>query len=1109
MSEQCDENLLDEDFGDEEYELGNDEEEALLADDYELETQSSYKGEEETDDVLDLGVTDALDDLEGEEENVNYSGVTDNRNHNNYYEERHENAVIYHYGQHDYEENVGGESENVGSVSNKPDLREKLQKSAQKDFYVGNGQGMEDDDCEEAKERRNRFQNERTIISPKMNNEIPDSLENVVTSEQSRPLFRGRGRGRGIRGSRGGRFIVQNIQTFNPRFNGPRVPMQFENQRPQYRAPLLENRPQYAPPVPRMNIPNQQITPFPQNNAQMVPPYGQFSMNGPQQHPRPQFVENRPPFNPNQFQGMIGPPGPRLMGPRPEFDPRGPLLGTAPQQNYPPNQPPPQFIIHNQPQHFQNQGQPIPGNPGPMPMQGNQLPVVPVNQGPPMQGNQRPMMQPHQGVPLLRNPGSLMPGHLRPPIHNQIPVMQSHPNAPNLPNPVTFENVPPYQDPHFCQEARPVYDSRPVYNDQPPPNQYNNGPPVPPAQPTPGNVPNPLPPGHKILINPHFRGAVQPTQDSRLPWDSATQQQQPQQQQPPPPSVSSSQIVNESFIHQQSSQFQDQRPYNQPSAPSQPQRDYNQPNVQQNKSDDPYAYFSDVWQENKPQKTPSVNPSSSFHNESSYNKDNYYNNFDNNYKSQNQWDSRESYQTCCSQSTHNVMDYSNEQREHQPSYRERDVHSRSNTERPRESRIPSTNSSYRNENYDLNRQQRTSIGSRAAPSSTLRGIVRSQQKRSPEGYSDRGPRESSPKRPKLSNRNLHEVKTVDTLPGATGDKKTCEPEGPEMREYRKKLEEQKRMREKFLREKENRRKIAAMEKQYDKEKAEIAADAEESNQETIPVSVITGVTKDLKVRPAVSRGRSRPVGAQTTEGLERSSGMRIVRTIQTVQPTLQPTVSSKDGEKNTSATSAVSTIKVNDGILKRQSPQQHGIRRVVIHKTLPNTQKVATTIQKTVSNLQKPVQKIGGNATVGVQKTILKKNLGGNAQVSVTNASKNLNMNNPKVVVNTQSNQRVVLQKSPQQTRKLTEIKSNVVRIENLAASTTENQIRRMCQGIGTLESIRMTEGSATIVFKTQSAALVFHKKYQRKMLDLSLITVHLVPQATGNRPIPTVVKKS
>jgi len=96
------------------------------------------------------------------------------------------------------------------------DLREKLQKNVQKSMYIGNGQGMEDDDCEEAKERRNRFQNERTMISQRMNNDIPDTLENILTSEPSRTSFRGRGgRGRGARGSRG-RFNVQ-TGNFNPR----------------------------------------------------------------------------------------------------------------------------------------------------------------------------------------------------------------------------------------------------------------------------------------------------------------------------------------------------------------------------------------------------------------------------------------------------------------------------------------------------------------------------------------------------------------------------------------------------------------------------------------------------------------------------------------------------------------------------------------------------------------------------------------------------------------------------------------------------------------------------------------------------------------------------
>lgn len=44
-----------------------------------------------------------------------------------------------------------------------------------------------------------------------------------------------------------------------------------------------------------------------------------------------------------------------------------------------------------------------------------------------------------------------------------------------------------------------------------------------------------------------------------------------------------------------------------------------------------------------------------------------------------------------------------------------------------------------------------------------------------------------------------------------------------MQEYRKKMEEQKRLREKLLREKENRRKMAAMEKQNENTKLDLSA----------------------------------------------------------------------------------------------------------------------------------------------------------------------------------------------------------------------------------------------------------------------------------------------
>lgn len=133
-----------------------------------------------------------------------------------------------------------------------------------------------------------------------------------------------------------------------------------------------------------------------------------------------------------------------------------------------------------------------------------------------------------------------------------------------------------------------------------------------------------------------------------------------------------------------------------------------------------------------------------------------------------------------------------------------------------------------------------------------------------------------------------------------------------MREYRKKMEEQKRLREKILREKENRRKMAAMEKQnkqinkmetnvtgkynffllslsfffsfpssspflyttkvniYEKKYIVVSylIGTECTQQEAKPVSVLLGVVKDAvpnKGRPGIGRGRGRVINTQATE----------------------------------------------------------------------------------------------------------------------------------------------------------------------------------------------------------------------------------------------------
>ncbi|XP_076162699.1 uncharacterized protein LOC143144301 isoform X2 [Ptiloglossa arizonensis] len=1082
MSEH-DDTLLDGDFGDSEYDLGNDEEEALLADDYELDRKNSYKGEEETDDVLDLGVTDALDDLDGEDENIEFSRSKTNRsNDNDFYEDGDQLEVQSKYYEQDeineykneqtrqHDERSAGDSVSTSSNIGKGDLREKLQKNAK--IYPGTGQGLEDDECEEAKERRNRFQNERTIVSPKMNNNIPDTLENVVTSEPSKLAFKNRGRGRSTRGSRGGRFNTQISGNFNPRFSNAHN-LNFDNQPPACRPPLLEARPPFLLGVPN-NVQNQQII-YQQPNSQ-VQPFQHYSPNGSLQGPT-HFVDNRPQFN--HFQGQVGP---RVIGPRLDYGPRGGLTGSlqGPPYNHPLNQSP---YVQIQPGPFQNSGVLMQDNQTRL-MQNNQGPLLQGNLGGSLLGNLNPLV-PGTSTPLLQGNQTLpLQGFPRQPSSQGPPI--NHPNV-QIPNQSLFENRSSFQETQF--ENRSIYDSRSGYSDQVPTSQFNtNTLPVP--QQSASNVPNvPLPPGHKILINPHFRGAVQSTNDARLVWDSAQQ------------TPLSSQIPNSQFPQQVTS-YQNQSPYNQ----TQQGPPHYQQNYQQNKSDDPYAYFSDVWQENKPQKSQSGTPSKQYPTESNYSRESSYE-CGSKYKSD-QWDQKDSYQE--------------DHRGVHQNYRDRDVSSKTRNDHIPKSRTLSSNV-YR-ENYDQNHAQK-SPSNRPVNTSIK---ARLPQKRVSDPI-DRPLRDLSPKRIKPSNRNLQEVRTVDTLNNLNSEKKD-EENDPEMQEYRKKMEEQKRLREKILREKENRRKMAAMEKQNEESKNDNNTSSE-NTQDTRPVSVLMGVVKDASMNKShisIGRGRGRPINTQTTEVPEKSSCVRIVRTIQTVQSN-----DLVDSAKDNNSGHVIGQVSENAKILNAQS----GLRRIVIQKSLSNTQKIATSIQKTVSNLQKGQvvvqnkvqnltqsaaqkteqsqsdalkklavvgQKIGGNS-----QRIVKQKSTGNLQKSVISVQEVTNVNTQKIVINTPSNQRVIIQKTPAQQRKLPEIKTNTVKVENLAASTSEAQIRRMCQGIGIIESIQMGERSATIVFKTQSAAVVFHKKYQRKMLDLSLITVRLVPQSNGTKTTATVMKVS
>ncbi|XP_076348770.1 uncharacterized protein LOC143246251 [Tachypleus tridentatus] len=114
-----------------------------------------------------------------------------------------------------------------------------------------------------------------------------------------------------------------------------------------------------------------------------------------------------------------------------------------------------------------------------------------------------------------------------------------------------------------------------------------------------------------------------------------------------------------------------------------------------------------------------------------------------------------------------------------------------------------------------------------------------------------------------------------------------------------------------------------------------------------------------------------------------------------------------------------------------------------------------------------------GQRLVLTQKSIQQANVAGNLQQPV------------RVVRMGPSNQRTVL--AP---------KTQCVLVENLAASTTENSLRDLCRPVGPVEDILLEklQKKATIKFRNPLHALQFQKKYQRHMLDLSLIHISLLP---------------
>lgn len=341
--------------------------------------------------------------------------------------------------------------------------------------------------------------------------------------------------------------------------------------------------------------------------------------------------------------------------------------------------------------------------------------------------------------------------------------------------------------------------------------------------------------------------------------------------------------------------------------------------------------------------------------------------------------------------------------------------------------------------------------------------------------------------------NLHEVKTVDMLPTVkVEEEQQEEPEDEETRAYRLKIEEQKRLREQLLQVKEERRKQAALEKQrlLKQQHLQEPSGPPPSNADTMesvqgiaiativnrnPVTPAAPVTQKLVVNSRGRGARGRGIGIGRGVGI---LGHAPPQQLQAVTQTAQA--------------SPIKKIAVNS---VQSAPSQQGQRLV---RTGAQTITQGTVVTATAATSTQPAQ----NTPQQVRKVVLR------GASSGTGAIK-------RAVVPQMSQQRMVIQ-APQppaqgavpgrvvvagppvvadssaasQSRQ-----SKAVCVDNLSADTDEMKLRQMCLRVGTVEKVQMQpeQCRAIITFTKPAAAANFINRYQRKMVDLSLISVSLV----------------
>lgn len=340
----------------------------------------------------------------------------------------------------------------------------------------------------------------------------------------------------------------------------------------------------------------------------------------------------------------------------------------------------------------------------------------------------------------------------------------------------------------------------------------------------------------------------------------------------------------------------------------------------------------------------------------------------------------------------------------------------------------------------------------------------------------------------VNNANIKEVPILDYLPPPEPEKATLPPaieEDAATQELRRKIEEQKKLREQVMRIKEERRKLAAMQRQKNLLEQQLQSTAQPPAASAAP-SAAAGTSTEKPQAAAASAGGSvkqrlgiRPAPPAPAQQAESAPVLKKVVIVRRAGQQQQPQVPGA-----TVAPRAPGPA--NQMNAEMAPPRGMGSLR--------------GRGGATVASRLGPVRTAGlaATGTAGAPRKVIRI-VSNNGRLQAVNAAGVAGMMPPRLMapgvpaVRPQAPGAVVMH-PPARLPNAAAV--GRVLVSNLSASTNENSLRHLGRSCGVVTEIILDKNQrqAVVKFREHQQAVQFQKKYQRHMLDLSMIQVSLLP---------------